>query len=405
MHTERIETVVIGGGQAGLATGYHLARTGRPFVILDAGERVGDAWRGRWDSLRLFSPAKFDGLPGLPYPGPAWSFPSRDEFADYLQAYAAWAELPVRTGVSVRRLSYEGGRYVVETETAGERQRYEADNVVVAAGYDRLPKIPSYAGQLASGITQLHAVDYRNPGQLRDGPVLIVGAGNSGADIGLELARTHRVLLSGPHPGQIPWRIEHRRARLLTPVLFFVFRHLLTVRTPMGRALRPKVLAHSAPLIRVKPADLKAAGVRRVARTTGVRDGRPVLADGSTPEVANVLWCTGFRPDVSWIDLPGPGSFDADGEPAQYRGVVEAQPGLYFVGRLFQYAMASSMIQGVGRDAEFVVRHLAARPVAARTGQSAAAGRAGGSGMPPARDRRTGRGTVNRPGPEGVSRR
>ncbi|WP_406445848.1 NAD(P)/FAD-dependent oxidoreductase [Streptomyces sp. NBC_01613] len=369
MDTERIDTVVIGGGQAGLATGYHLARTGRPFVILDAGERIGDAWRQRWDSLRLFSPAKFDGLPGLPYPGPAWSFPSREEFADYLQAYAAWAELPVRTGVSVRRVSYDAGRYLVETE--GDERCYEADNVVVAAGYDRLPKIPDYADQLTPDIRQLHAVDYRNPDQLRDGPVLIVGAGNSGADIALELARTRRVLLSGPHPGQIPWRIEHRKARFLTPVLFFVFRHLLTVRTPMGRALRPKVLAHSAPLIRVKPADLKAAGVRRVARTAGVRDGRPVLADGSTPQVANLLWCTGFRPDVSWIDLPDADVFDADGEPAQRRGVVEAQPGLYFVGRLFQYAMASSMIQGVGRDAEFVVRHLAARPVGVRSEDAA----------------------------------
>lgn len=368
MDTERIDTVVIGGGQAGLATGYHLARTGRPFVILDAGERIGDAWRQRWDSLRLFSPAKFDGLPGLPYPGPAWSFPTREEFADYLQAYAAWAELPVRTGVSVRRVSYDAGRYLVETE--GDERCYEADNVVVAAGYDRLPKIPDYADQLAPDIGQLHAVDYRNPDQLRDGPVLIVGAGNSGADIALELAHAPGVAVRSA-PGTDPLADRAPQGQVPDPVLFFVFRHLLTVRTPMGRALRPKVLAHSAPLIRVKPADLKAAGVRRVARTAGVRDGRPVLADGSTPQVANLLWCTGFRPDVSWIDLPDADVFDADGEPAQRRGVVEAQPGLYFVGRLFQYAMASSMIQGVGRDAEFVVRHLAARPVGARSEDAA----------------------------------
>ncbi|MGY6018669.1 flavin-containing monooxygenase [Streptomyces spinosirectus] len=355
MSTERIETVVVGGGQAGLATGYHLARRGRPFVILDAGERVGDAWRARWDSLRLFSPAKFDGLPGLPYPGPAWAFPTRDEFADYLQAYAAWAELPVRARTAVRRVSYEGGRYLVETD--GDL-RYEAENVVIAAGYDRLPKTPEYAGRLAPDVRQLHAVDYRGPGQLQDGPVLVVGAGNSGADIALELARDHRVLLSGPHPGQLPWHIDRRPARVLVPALFFLFRNLLTVRTPIGRKVRPKVLAHSAPLIRVKSADLKAAGVRRVARTTGVRDGRPVLADGTAPEVANVVWCTGFRPDTSWIDLP---VFGPDGEPAQRRGVLESQPGLYFVGRLFQYAMASSMIQGVGRDAEHVVRHLVGR--------------------------------------------
>ncbi|MFJ9536853.1 flavin-containing monooxygenase [Streptomyces sp. NPDC101225] len=355
MSTERIETVVVGGGQAGLATGYHLTRRGRPFVILDAGERVGDAWRARWDSLRLFSPAKFDGLPGLPYPGPGWAFPTRDEFADYLQAYAAWAELPVRTRTAVRRVSCEGGRYVVETD--GDL-RYEAENVVIAAGYDRLPKTPEYAGRLAPDIRQVHAVDYRNPDQLQDGPALVVGAGNSGADIALELARTHRVLLSGPHPGQLPWHIDRRPSRVLAPVLFFLFRRVFTVRTPVGRKLRPKVLAHSAPLIRVKSADLTAAGVERVARTTGVRDGRPVLADGTAPDVANVVWCTGFRPNTSWIDLP---VFGPDGEPAQQRGVLEGQPGLYFVGRLFQYAMASSMIQGVGRDAEHVVRHLVAR--------------------------------------------
>jgi putative flavoprotein involved in K+ transport len=365
MNTERIETVVIGGGQAGLATGYHLAKSGRPFVILEAGERIGDCWRHRWDSLRLFSPARFDGLPGLPYPGPAWAFPTREEFADYLQAYAAWAELPVRTGVRVRRLSYDGSHYLVETD--GELS-YEAANVVVAVGYDRLPKTPAYAAELAPGITQVHAVDYRNRHQLPDGTVLVVGAGNSGADIALELSATHRVLLSGPHPGQLPWRIERRPARLLTPVLFFLFRHVLTVRTPMGRRLRPKALAHSAPLIRVKSADLEAAGVERVARTAGVRGGRPELADGGRPEVTGVVWCTGFRPDTSWIDLP---VFDADGEPQQRRGVVGAQPGLYFVGRLFQYAMASSMIHGVGRDAEHVVRHLVARKPAAEPATAA----------------------------------
>ncbi|MFI6561075.1 flavin-containing monooxygenase [Streptomyces sp. NPDC050534] len=270
-------------------------------------------------------------------------------------AYAAWAELPVRARTAVRRVSYEGGRYLVETD--GDL-RYEAENVVIAAGYDRLPKTPEYADQLDPEVSQLHAVDYRNPGQLQDGPVLVVGAGNSGADIALELARGHRVLLSGPHPGQLPWHIDRRPARVLVPALFFLFRNLLTVRTPIGRKVRPKVLAHSAPLIRVESADLKAAGVRRVARTTGVRDGRPVLADGTAADVTNVVWCTGFRPDTSWIDLP---VFGPDGEPAQQRGVLESQPGLYFVGRLFQYAMASSMIQGVGRDAEHVVRHLVAR--------------------------------------------
>ena len=350
----RIETVIIGGGQAGLAMGYHLARRRRPFVILEANARIGDSWRTRWDSLRLFSPARYDGLPGMPFPAPPWSFPTRDEFADYLADYADRFDLPVRTGVTVERLWHDGAGYAVET--AGER--FEADNVVVAAGFDRLPVIPEFAAALDPGIVALHSIDYHNPAQLRAGDVLVVGAGNSGADIALELARSHRTLLSGRHPGQIPWRIERPQARVLTPMVMWAFSHILTVRTPVGRKLRPRALAHSGPLVRVKSADLAAAGVERVSRVVGVRDGLPLLADGRTVDVANVVWCTGFRPDGRWIDLPG---IDAAGDPPQHRGVVDSQPGLYFLGRLFQYALASSMIRGVGRDAAYIADHLVAR--------------------------------------------
>ena len=350
----RIETVIIGGGQAGLAMGYHLTRRRRPFVILEANARIGDSWRTRWDSLRLFSPARYDGLPGMPFPAPAWSFPTRDAFADYLEAYADRFDLPVRTGVTVERLWHDGTTYVVET--AGER--FEADNVVVAAGFDRMPVLPDFAGELEPGIVALHSADYHNPAQLRPGAVLIVGAGNSGADIALDLAKSHRILLSGRHPGQIPWRIDRTSARVLTPMMMWSFSNVLTVRTPMGRRMRARALTHGAPLIRVKSADLAAAGVERVPRTVGVRDGRPLLADGRTVDVANVVWSTGFRPDGSWIDLPGT---DAGADPPQYRGVVEDRPGLYFLGRLFQYALASSMIRGVGPDADYIADHLAAR--------------------------------------------
>jgi putative flavoprotein involved in K+ transport len=352
--TERIETVIVGGGQAGLAMGYHLARRQRPFVILEAGDRVGDSWRNRWDSLRLFSPARYDALPGMPFPAPDWSFPTHEEFADYLGDYAARWQLPVRTGVAVRRLRHDGERYVLE---AGDH-RYEADNVVIAAGYDRLATVPAFAADLDPGIVQVTAADYRNPGQLRDGAVLVVGAGNSGADIALDLAATRRVLLSGRHPGQLPWRIDRPAARVFTPMVLFAFRHVLTVRTPMGRAMRRRALAHSGPLIRVKSADLAAAGVERVARVTGVEHGRPVLDDGRAVDVANVVWCTGFRPDAGWVDLPG---VEIGGDPAQRRGVVDGRPGLYVLGRLFQYALASSMVQGVGREADHIAGHIAAR--------------------------------------------
>jgi putative flavoprotein involved in K+ transport len=354
MSTERFETVIVGGGQAGLAMGYHLARRQREFVILDAAEQIGDSWHGRWNSLRLFTPARYDALPGLPFPAPGWSFPGRDEFVDYLGDYAAHWHLPVRSGTKVQRLTHDGARYVVETDGG----RFEADNVVVAAGFDRLPKIPDFAVQLDPRITQLHSSQYRDPAQIPDGDVLVVGAGNSGADIAMELASAHRVLLSGRHPGEVPWRIDRRPSRLLTPLMFFAFSHILTVRTPIGRRMRPQVLAHGGPLVRVKSRDLAAAGVQRMPRTVGARDGRPLLEDGRTPEVTTVVWCTGFRPDISWIHVP---VFDESGEPAQRRGVVDTQPGLYFLGGLFQYALSSAMIRGVGRDAAYIAEHLSTR--------------------------------------------
>ena len=352
MFTERIDTVVVGGGQAGLAIGYHLARRGVPFVILDAQERVGDAWRRRWDSLRLFTPARFSGLPGSPYPGSPWGFPTREEFSDYLEAYAAEHALPVRTGTRVRRLGREADGFVVETDSA----RVLARRVVVAAGFDATPRVPGFAAELAPSTTQLHSAEYRSPEQLPEGDVLVVGAGNSGADIALELARTHRVLLSGRHPGQIPFRIERRSSRLPSLVVFAAFSHVLTVRTPMGRRARAQVLAHSGPLVRVKTADLAAAGVQRVGRVTGVGRGAPVTADGRRHEVATVVWCTGFDPDTSWIDLPVVG---ADGLLRNERGVCTTEPGLYVLGQLFQYSLASSMIHGVGRDAGYLAEHIA----------------------------------------------
>jgi putative flavoprotein involved in K+ transport len=290
----------------------------------------------------------------MPFPAPAWSFPSRDEFVDYLREYAAHWQLPVRNDSEVRRLSHDGDRFIVETAHGA----FAADNVVVAAGYDRLPKIPDFAGELDRGITQLHSSEYLRPAQLPDGDVLIVGAGNSGADIAMDLAPTHRVLLSGRHPGEIPWRIDRRPARLLTPAMFFAFSHVLTVRTPIGRKARQQVLAHSGPLVRVKSRDLARAGVERAPRTIGVRDGRPLLEDGSSPDVTTVLWSTGYRPDTTWIELP---VFDATGEPTQRRGIVESRPGLYFLGGLFQYSLASGMIRGVGRDADYIADHLSRR--------------------------------------------
>jgi hypothetical protein len=200
----RTHTIVIGGGQAGLAVGYHLAKRGIPFMILDASQRVGDAWRNRWDSLRLFTPSRYTGLPGFPFPDRGEAFPTKDHVADYLESYAAHFHLPVRNGVKVDRLFKENGRFIVMSG----QQRMEADNVVVAMANYQAPKVPSFAHELHPGIVQLHSHEYRNPWQLQDGRVLIVGVGNSGADIGIEVARTHTTCISGKESGHIPWPIE-----------------------------------------------------------------------------------------------------------------------------------------------------------------------------------------------------
>ena len=355
MSRERVETVIIGGGQAGLAVGYHLKRRSRSFVILDAHERIGDSWRERWDSLKLYSPAFRDGLPGMGFPAPRNAYPSKDEMGDYLEAYASRFELPVRSGARVESLEREDGRYVARVGGS----EFAGDNVVVATGVYRKPYTPEFAGELDPSITQLHSYEYRNLSQLQQGPVLVVGASHSGADVAYEAAAEHEVILSGKDTGQIPASIESRRGRMFFRGLFFVGTHLLTADTPLGRRMGPHLRLGGAPLLRYRRKDLVKAGVERVLeRTVGVEDGKPVLDDGRVLDVRNVVWCTGFRPDFSWIRIPF--EIGEDGYPVQYRGAAPL-PGLYFVGLPFLHSWASMLIGGTGRDAERVATHLVKR--------------------------------------------
>lgn len=355
MDTQFVPTVVIGGGQAGLSVGYHLKRHNIPFVILDARPRVGDPWRSRWDSLRLFTPARFDGLDGMPFPAPPHHFPTKDEMADYLESYCRRFDLPVHTGVRVEKLTRRNGHFLI---AAGDFQ-LEAANVVVAMSNYQEPRIPSYARDLDPDILQLHSKNYRGPSQLKTGGVLLVGAGNSGAEIAVEVVRSHPTWLSGRDVGHIPFDIAGLLSQwFLTRLVFrVVFHRLLTADTFLGRKARPKVLTLGGPLIRQRPSQLEAAGIKRVPRVMGVRDGKPLLDDHTVLDVRNVIWCTGFSPGFSWIDLPVVG----DHEPDHVRGCVEREPGLYFVGLHFLYSFSSSMIHGVGRDAEYVVRDIASR--------------------------------------------
>ena len=353
---ESFEVVVIGGGQAGLSLGYHLAKRGFHFVILDASARVGDTWRSRWDSLRLFTPARYDGLDGMPFPAPPHSFPTKNEMADYLERYAKRFALPIRNAARVDRLRKEGRRYVV---TVGE-QEIETDQVVIAMANYQRPKVPDFATELRSDIVQFHSKEYRGPAQLREGSVLVVGAGNSGSEVAIELARRHEVWLSGRHTGHLPFRVEGLAARvlLLRFVLKVLFHRVLTIGTALGRRLRPGIVSRGGPLIRIKPRDMVAAGIRQAPRTTGVEAGLPRLADGRVLDVQNVVWCTGYHPGFSWIDLP---IFDERGVPRHTGGIVEGAPGLYFLGLHFLRAVSSGMIHGVSTDAKRIADAVAAR--------------------------------------------
>jgi putative flavoprotein involved in K+ transport len=357
MSDQQPGTVVIGGSQAGLAVGYHLMQRRLPFMILDDNQRIGDAWRKRWDSLRLFTPGRYNRLPGMPFPGSPYSHPTKDEAADYLEAYARRFELPVRTGIRVDRLCRIGPRFEV---ICGE-QRLFAENVVVATGAYHQPRIPPFARELDRSIVQLHSREYRNPSQIQEGGVVVVGAGNSGAEIALDLAPHHQTWLAGRDTGHEPTRAGSLPDHLFTPVLWFLATRVLTVKTPLGRKVRDHFLhpPRGIPLGRVRQKDFAAAGIERVPRMSGVRNGYPVLDDGRILEVSNVIWCTGFTPDYDWIDPSLP---THHGFPIHDRGIVESCPGLYFVGLPFLYSLSSSLLGGVGRDAEHIVDHIDRSP-------------------------------------------
>ena len=348
-----VDTVVIGGGQAGLAIGYFLAKQRRDFVILDTHERIGDAWRLRWDSLRLFTPAKYDGLPGMAFPGDRLGFPTKDEVADYLEAYAARFQLPVQTGVRVDRVRLEDGCFIA----TADGHRWESNNVVLTTGGQHTPRVPEFAARLAPDIVHVHSSGYRNPAQLPAGPTLVVGVGNSGAEIARELIQTHPTSLAGTAAGELPIRHGRTAARFALPVVRFLGLHVLNLRTPLGRQALATLGAHADPLIRTKVRDLADAGVCLVPRVTGVRDGRPVLADGRVCEVSSLIWCTGYRNEFDWVEVP---AFDEEGRPRHDRGVVRSVPGLYVLGQELLFAAVSATLPGIGRDAAYLARQLAA---------------------------------------------
>ncbi|MBS0374702.1 MAG: NAD(P)-binding domain-containing protein [Proteobacteria bacterium] len=359
-----VDAIVVGAGQAGLAAGFHLRRAGLRFSVLEASFAVGNSWRDRWDSLRLFTPARYDGLPGMRFPGAAEELPGKDAVANYLAARAEQFDLPVRLRTRVTNLRRSNGAYLLTTE-GGERLATRA--VIVATGANQRPHVPRFARSLRPRIVQLHSSEYRRPSQLPSGPVLVVGAGNSGAQIAQELAVAGReVALAGRPVGSLPRRFLGRDVYdWLWPTLMRP-----SLRCWLGRRLMEGRRYAGDPLVGIRLSALQRAGVQTAGRVSGVRDGLPVL-EGSDPDpgLAAVVWCTGFRPDFGWIELP---VFGLDGLPIHERGVVAGAPGLAFLGMRYQFRMGSALLGGVGEDAEYVateiVRFLRSNPADAADG-------------------------------------
>lgn len=344
--TERpLDVAVVGAGQAALALSHALVGGPLRHACFAADARVGDAWRRRWDSLRLFTPAQYDGLPGLPFPAPVDHYPTKDEVADYLEIYADRFALPIALDVRVTRLHRDGDVFVLTTTRGPVRAR----QVVLATGSYGEPRTPEFAAQLGDAVTQLHAAHYRRPDTLPPGPVVVVGGGASGVQIAADLAATRSVTLCrGRREVVLPQRIFGR------DIWYWLERTPdVSARSPLGR-----LLARSDPLVGEGPRGLeRRLGVPSRARAIAAEPGALRLADGSRLPVTSVVWATGHAHALGWIDLPVQ---DAGGTPL-HRDGASPVPGLYFLGLRWMRSRGSSLLGWVGRDAEHIARLLLAR--------------------------------------------
>ncbi|MDT4935438.1 MAG: putative flavoprotein involved in transport [Pseudonocardiales bacterium] len=340
------DVLVVGGGQAGLSIAWNLAQHDLRFVVLDAAPEVGHVWRTRWDSLQLFTPAEYDGLPGVPFPAARGTYPGKEDVADYLQDYVEAQRLPVHTGCKVSALSRRDG--VFEAHAGGAV--YRARQVIVATGPFQEPRIPEFSKGLADEVTQLHSSQYRNPEELPPGPVLVVGGGNSGVQIAQELAATHAVTLAiGSRPKMLP-------QRLLGRDLFWWLMRLGLLRRPANSRIARRIRAKGELVIGANWKQLGRAGIEIQSRAVDATGTSVHFDDGGTRDFDTVIWATGYRSDFAWIDIPG---LVVDGEPAHRRGVTDVD-GLYFIGLSWQYTRGSALLGFVGEDARWLVDRVSA---------------------------------------------
>jgi putative flavoprotein involved in K+ transport len=360
MADQQHDVIVIGGGQAGLAMGHLLARAGRQFTILEAADAPAAAWRARWDSLKLFTPVRYDSLPGRAFPGDPDAYPGRDDVVAYLTDYARDFELPVELNSPVRAVRRAEGGFVVELDD----RTYEAAQVVVATGPFQVPLVPAVGERLAPEVVQLHSSAYRAPGDVAPGPVLVVGGGNTGFQIAEELSRTHDVHLSiGTRQTPLPQRIAGRD----------LFRYLEATGL-MGKTVESRIgqrMQDRETLIGSSPRAARRRGIQLHGRTVDVSGPDVTFSDGARLHPNTVVWATGFGLDHSWIDAP---VFAGDGRLVHDRGVT-ASSGLYFLGLPWQHTRGSALLGWVKDDAEYIADRICATGPAERPGAALLAGR------------------------------
>lgn len=353
-----IDVLVIGGSQAGLAAGYYLKKAGIPHLIIDAHSAIGDSWRNRWDSLRTFSPAVFNSLPGVPFPAPKNYMPDKNEMAAYLSAYASKFALPVQLNTRAQRLSREGALFVTET-SAGV---IHSQNVIVATGAYHEPYVPPVAQKLDQRIIQLHSKDYKNPAQLPEGKILVVGTGASGVQIATELAQEREVVLSGKINNSLP------RTVLGIDIFYWLYRlgiFTIPVNSFIGKQVKKRNFSKGDELLGIDMQQvIKDYNIKHYLKFVDVKGKELIFENGTERGVNGIVWCTGYRPNYQWIDLDILGN---DQYPDHVNGITKQVPGLYFVGLRYQSRINSSLIGGVGKDAEYIVKHIGTSMVKEKT--------------------------------------
>ncbi|GFN33268.1 oxidoreductase [Paenibacillus curdlanolyticus] len=334
-----IDTLIIGGGQAGLAAGYYLQQSGVPCLIVDANERVGDSWRKRYDSLKLFTPRRYSALPPMAMRGKPWEYPNKNEMADYLEEYALALELPVQMNTHVTAVFKRQGQFIVETNQG----TIVSNRLVVASGPFQKPHIPAFAEKLSTRVKQLHTSEYRHPGDMPTGRLVIVGGGNSGGQIAYECASTHKVVLSASKPiNYLPYKVLGRS-------LFWWYERIGLLRKGPETRLGSKLKNKQDPLYGFELKKAIARGELSLApRAVDAEESTMIFEDGSRHETDGVLWATGFQSDYSWLQIDG--SKDTSGMPLHEKGVSPVA-GLYYVGLPWQTCRGSALIGWVALDA------------------------------------------------------